>query len=241
VVAPPYFAAHQLVPRLAHFHAEHPDVTVEITTAWPLTAPDNERDLTIIVAHEPLHGDFVARRLARAEVLNCAAPSYLALHGRPREPQDLAAHRLMLPPALMSRHLSFRRVGDDAAAEERVSVTPLRAALDTMQLELNHAGALAGLGIAGLASYAAVESLQDGRLEHVLPGWRLADLSIWACLPTRRHLPASTRAFMDFLVDEFGGRDVDPWMEGLQREGRRGVEAARRVPRARSGAVALAA
>jgi DNA-binding transcriptional LysR family regulator len=213
VVAPPYFAAHQLVRRLPGFHAEHPDVTVEVATAWPLTAPDADADVTIIVSQAPLQGDFVARRLARAEVVTCAAPSYLALHGRPRQPQDLASHRVLLPPALLSRSLSFRRVmADGSTGDERASVSPQRAPMDATQLELNLSAALAGIGIAGLASYAAVDALRDGRLERVLPGWRLDDLSIWACMPSRRHLPASTRAFMDFLVDEFGGRDADPWL-----------------------------
>jgi DNA-binding transcriptional LysR family regulator len=209
VVAPPYFAAHQLVRRLPRFHAEHPEVTVQVTTAWPVTAPDEQHDVTIIVSQPGLRGDFVARRLARAEVVACAAPSYLALHGRPRKPQDLAAHRLMLPAALSSRSLTFSRAG--AADDEQVTVTPLRPALDTTQLELNHAAALSGLGIAGLASYAAADALADGRLERVLPGWRLDHVCVWACVPSRRHMPASTRAFMDFLIDEFGGIDADPW------------------------------
>jgi DNA-binding transcriptional LysR family regulator len=205
VVAPPYFAAHQLVRRLPDFHESHPDVTVEVTTAWPVTQPDEQHDVTIIVAQPPLRGDFVARRLARAEVVLCAAPPYLARHGRPGAPRDLAAHRLMLPPALQLRGLTLRR-GDEEAA-----VTALRPAVEASQLELNLAAALAGLGIAALASYAAADALREGRLERVLPGWTLDHLSIWACMPSRRHMPASTRAFIDFLIGAFGGRDADPW------------------------------
>lgn len=70
----------------------------------------------------------------------------------------------------------------------------------------------AGIGIAGLASFVADQALREHRLEQVLPDWQLFDLSIWACMPTRRHVPASTRAFMDFLLAEFGGGEVDPWI-----------------------------
>jgi len=49
-------------------------------------------------------------------------------------------------------------------------------------------------------------------LERVLPAWRLNAMTIWAALPARKHLPARTRAFLDFLIAVFGGEDVDPWL-----------------------------
>ena len=94
---------------------------------------------------------------------------------------------------------------------ERVAVTPAAPVLATDAHTLNLAGAMAGLGIAGLPSYLVDDELRAGRLERVLPDWRLHELSVWACMPSRRQVPASTRAFMDFLVAEFGGRDHDPW------------------------------
>jgi hypothetical protein len=40
-------------------------------------------------------------------------------------------------------------------------------------------------------------------------------MTIWAALPTRKHLPARTRAFLDFLIAAFGGEDVDPWLTAV--------------------------
>jgi len=31
-------------------------------------------------------------------------------------------------------------------------------------------------------------------------------------MPTRKHVPARTRAFVDFLVETFGGETKDPWL-----------------------------
>jgi DNA-binding transcriptional LysR family regulator len=215
VLAPPYFAAHQLVPRLAAFHAGHGDVSVELATAWPLEAPDEAHDVTIIATTAPLEGDFVARRLARAELVPCATPGYLARHGRPCHPSELATHAMLLPEALLtSRGVALRRVvAGTVPTGEAFSVAPARLALETPQPELIHAATMAGLGIGALASYAAHAALADGRLERVLPGWRLDELAIWACVPTRKHMPAGTRAFIDFIVAEFGGRDADPWAQ----------------------------
>jgi DNA-binding transcriptional LysR family regulator len=55
-------------------------------------------------------------------------------------------------------------------------------------------------------------ALLDRSLERVLPEWRLYAMTIWAALPTRKHLPARTRAFLDFLIEVFGGEDRDPWL-----------------------------
>ena len=60
-------------------------------------------------------------------------------------------------------------------------------------------------------AYAVQEHLLTGQLEHVLPGWRLFDVTIWLCMRTRKHVPAATRALADFLVSEYGGVDSDRW------------------------------
>jgi DNA-binding transcriptional LysR family regulator len=57
----------------------------------------------------------------------------------------------------------------------------------------------------------AAAPLRDGRLVRVLPQWQGASLTLYAAVPTRKHLPARTRAPLDFLVQAFGGSDSDPW------------------------------
>lgn len=212
VVVPPAFAAHQLAPRLARFQARHPQVSVDVTATGPVESLDPGHDISIVVRQPLLDGDFVARRLARSEVIACAAPGYLARHGRPQHPQELAAHQLLLPSP--HRALTFCRLDADETAELEApyTVAPSRLPLGSLNPDLQQAVALAGVGIAGLPSFAAARALLDHSLERVLPGWRLHDLSIWACMPSRRHVPASTRAFLDFLVEEFGGDYEDLWM-----------------------------
>lgn len=211
VIAPPEFATHQLARRMPRFHASHPKVVVKVTATGPVRSLDPGQDITIVVRQSPLDGDFIARRLARAEVIGCATPEYLERHGRPSHPSELIDHRLLTPP--LQRAITFsRRPSDECSAGECVTVVPSPAQLDSMNPDLHRAGALAGFGIAGLASFSIDQELRDGRLEQVLPAWHVADLSVWACMPSRQHVPASTRAFMDFLLDEFGGVEDDPWI-----------------------------
>jgi len=45
-----------------------------------------------------------------------------------------------------------------------------------------------------------------------LPEWHLFTATLYAGMPTRKHVPARTRVFIDFLVQTFGGQPHDPWL-----------------------------
>ena len=77
VLSPPAFAVHQIAKHLPKFHAQYPLVTLELSAPGPVDSVDENFDVTIITVRRPLaDGDFVARRLARSEVIACASPEY---------------------------------------------------------------------------------------------------------------------------------------------------------------------
>jgi DNA-binding transcriptional LysR family regulator len=213
VLAPPAFAVHQIAKRLPRFHAQYPKITIELSAPGPVETVDENFDVSIIsVGRRPLDGDFVARRLARSEVIACASPDYLERNGRPEHPSDLALHDAMLPTFL--REITFLRGawGDDEPGGESVTLMPHRPVLGTIHTDTLYAAALHGLGIAGLPSFVVEDALLEHALERVLPQWHLFTLTVYAAMPTRKHVPARTRAFVDFLVQAFGGEDSDPWL-----------------------------
>jgi DNA-binding transcriptional LysR family regulator len=89
---------------------------------------------------------------------------------------------------------------------------PRRIGLSTIHTDTMYAAALAGLGITGLPSFVAEDALLENALERVLPQWHLFTTTLYAGMPTRKHVPARTRVFVDFLVKTFGGEDRDPWL-----------------------------
>lgn len=224
VLCPPAFAAHQLAARLPRFRARHPRVGIELTAAGPVETAEADFDISIVsIGAQAMSGDFVVRPLVRSAFIVCASPSYLQRHGRPTEPQALLQHAALLPAVgALRRELTLFREGS-ASGTPPVSLPVPAAVLATAHLDTLLAAALAGLGIAGLPSFVADEALRDGRLERVLPGWRGLSLALHVAMPTRRHLPARTRAFADFLVEEFGGEDRDPWLDPPSRRHGRGA------------------
>lgn len=215
LLMPPAVSVHQVAKHLPRFHQQYPQVQLEIDAFGPVEAGSDAHDIAIIWTRQPLEGDFIARRLARTETIVCASPEYLARRGRPTHPTELAQHDALMPPvALAPRGLTFYRgAGDDGPDDrETCTVMPGRPLLSTGHVDTNYAAALAGLGITGLPSYVAEDALMEHALERVLPEWHLFTATLWATMPSRQHLPARTRAVLDFLLSIFGGEDRDPWL-----------------------------
>jgi hypothetical protein len=125
---------------------------------------------------------------------------------------DPGSIEVLVVPSFV-RELTFQtRSTTPGAPAESYSFDRPRAGLRTSHTDTLYAAALAGMGITGLPSFVAEEALLENALERVLPCWHLLSTTIYAAMPTRKHVPARTRAFIDFLVETFGGEDRDPWL-----------------------------
>lgn len=222
VLSPPAFAVHQLAPRLPAFKSRFPKVSIELSAPGPVSTVDENFDITVLlVGQQPLDGDYVARLLAHSAWVVCASPSYLDERGRPVHPSDLMRHRVMAPSSI--REVSFRTDGDGlggpgAGTPTTVTLDTIRATLITNHIDTLFAAAKAGLGIAGLPSFVVHPALQDGSLERVIPDWHLLRAALYIAMPTRKYVPARTRALWDFLLEAFGGEPKDPWLAPKQEQ-----------------------
>lgn len=216
VLCPPTFAIHQLAQHLPRFRKRYPRIVFEIATPGPVDAADDSFDVSILsIGQQPLQGEFIARTLATSTFILCAAANYLDSHGRPQTPDDVLEHASLVPDvSAVRRNLTLYRQTPDTAqgATNTVTLAMPTPTLSSNHIDLLYAAALAGMGIAGLPTFVAQPALRDGRLQRVLPAWRGASLTLYAAMPTRKHVPARTRAFLDFLVECFGGGDSDPWL-----------------------------
>ena len=203
MLMPPAVAVHQLAKHLPRFHARYPLVTLEIVANGAVETVDDSFDLTVMALRKPLDGNFIARRLARSEVVTVAAPEYLDRRGRPQHPSELQDHSVLIPPLSdLQRGVTFFR-GRQGQASETFHAVPKRGVLGTLSTDTNYAG---------LPSFVVEDALMEHALERVLPAWWLHSTTLWVGMPTRQHVPARTRAMLDFLIEIFGGEDRDPWL-----------------------------
>ncbi len=212
VLVPASFSFHQIVKHLPSFHAQYPDIAVDMTSALLLDAADEAYDVSILISPSELQqGDFIAHRLAITHMILCASPEYLSRHEGLREPGDLARHRsLVLEPTDQQRAWTLRRAGSATGPDEVVEQRP-SSVLSAQHADTLFGAALAGLGITALPSFVVGDALARGELTRVLPDWTLSALTIYAAMPTRKFVPTRTRAFMDFLTATFKS-DGDPWL-----------------------------
>jgi DNA-binding transcriptional LysR family regulator len=214
VLVSPAFAYHQLAKHLPRFYAQHPDVALDLSNSGLLDMADEAFDVSLLMTQGELqHGDFVAHRLATSLVVLAAAPAYLARHGVPAAPAELASHAsLVVNAGGVPRTLTLQREGggDVGTAPETSDYLP-RSVLAAQHADTLMAAAIAGVGVAGLPSFMLEDALEAGSLVRVLPGWYYTELSLYAAIPTRKYVPARTRALLDFLVATFHS-DGDPWL-----------------------------
>jgi len=157
-------------------------------------------DLAIRISAEP-DPALVGRVLAPCASVLVASPAYLAQHGTPQLPADLATHRC-LSYANFGKSVWRLQRGEETAEVRVGSHFSANEATALM------CAALAGGGVALQPTYLASPHLADGRLQVVLPDWALPDMAIYALYPSRKHLSPAVRALLDFLVARFA---TVPW------------------------------
>jgi len=203
----------RVVPRFAQ---QHPGIGIQLMMSNPqAVAPEDGADVTILVhGPEPLDGQFVARLLAHAEVVLCATPRYLREHAPIVKPEGLQHHTILVPEAAFARKVwLFHSDGADGA-QATASLEPQRSAITSDNAAVLIGAARGHFGIAGALSLNVADDLLAGTLQRVLPAWYAASYRVYAAVPSRSHLPRRVRAFIDFLVEQYGGRPEDPWLAG---------------------------
>ncbi len=190
------------------FMAEHPGVELDIRLDdREVNLVEEGVDLALRIGHLA-DSSLVARPLAPIRFVTCASPGYLARHGVPREPADLARHACLVYGYLPEPQL-WRYTGPDGGS---VAVrVPLRMRANNGDLLLS--AAAAGLGVCLQPTFLAYRAVLEGRLTPLLPGYTVPAATAYAVYPSRRHLPRRVRALIDFLANQIGARPY--WDEGL--------------------------
>lgn len=198
------FAMQIIAPRLPRFHQLYPQLRVHLETANRyLDMIENGIDVAIRTRELEPDSSITIRRLGTTRRFLAASPAYLSNRGVPQHPRELSLHALLLYVyAKNPNELSFTR----GAQRESVKVNGL---LESNDGQVLRAAALNGHGILVQPSYILYEDVVAGRLVPVLDDWDLPLLTINIAYPSRKHLSAKVRAFINFMVDEFGDHEFE--------------------------------
>jgi DNA-binding transcriptional LysR family regulator len=201
------FSTHQLGPVIVEFMARHPLVQLELLpTDLVVDMVEEGVDIAIRIGRLA-DTSFMARKIGEDKRLICAAPSYLARHGTPKRPEELARHNCIVSRERPHLNRWLFRMDGPGGGEIRELEVAGRVAISEgeMQMQL----ALQGIGIVRLTRLTMAQAIRDGALVPLLGDFSAEDpVPIHAVYPHRRHLAPKVPAFVNFLIEKF---TPPPW------------------------------
>jgi len=190
------FGVRQTTPAITGFLERYPDLSFDISLSDRVIDLVEEGVDVAIRIGSVGSDSVVARRLGETLVVPCASPEYLARRGAPRVPEELAAHNCLTYEYGPARN-QWRFV--DSEGRERLA--RVTGNLHSNNGDLLAEAAAQGAGIVYQPTFVVGDAVRAGRLVPLLQDFQAPPLPIYAVYPSRKHLSAKVRLFIDFLVE----------------------------------------
>jgi len=200
VNAPVSFGTHSLMPVIARYLRQCPNVEVDLVLSDRFVDLVEEEFEAVFRIGPLADSSFMARELAPFRIVACASPDYLHKMGVPVAPVDLETHECLVYAPISGPTVSDWRFvrGEEnykIDVKHRLRVNDAKALL---------VAALDGFGVAFIAEDLAREGLRSGRLIKVLPDYETPSRPIHLIYhPDRRPTP-KLKSFISVVVSELG-------------------------------------
>ncbi|CAN5728722.1 LysR family transcriptional regulator [soil metagenome] len=195
IAAPLVFGRLHVLPIVSELLSAYPEIRVRLVLSDRVAnLADDHLDLAVRIG-ELADSSAIALRVGSVRRVTCASPSFLAEHGKPKRPADLAtAHTIDFTQDHGEAH-------EWRFAEQRFSIRP-RLAVNTAEAAID--AAIAGLGIVRVLSYQVREAERAKQLQRVLVAYepRAVPVSLVRASSATLRVPppAKLRAFLDLAV-----------------------------------------
>jgi DNA-binding transcriptional LysR family regulator len=198
LAAPLSFGVRYVAPVLADLAERHPRLEMDVSYSDRVVDLIGERFDAAIRIGALKDSTLVARRIAPVRAVLVASPAYLARHGRPSRPGDLATHECLIYTGRANPDWQFR------SGPRAISIRPngrLRSDSGDAMLQW----AAAGLGIAEAPSFLVADAIESGTLEPLLLDYPAPESAIHVVRPPGPYVPGKVRVLIDALVERFAG------------------------------------
>lgn len=193
IAAPVWFACDKFARMLAAYQARYPDVEVELTLSNRHVDLNSDGEDLALRLSDSLAENIVAKRLGNIPFYLVATPTYLAQHGTPHTPKDLAQHQAILPTYVDLSNMTTEYQGK-----------PTTLAFQGSKMRSNHTQMVAALirahvGIGYMPAWLADDDITAGKLIRLLPECPMNNPSFYAVYVNRQYMKAKVRSFIDFM------------------------------------------
>jgi DNA-binding transcriptional LysR family regulator len=192
----PTFATHWLVPRLCRFHAEHPEVYVNLhVRTRPFLFEEAGLDAAIHAGQGGWPGTHADLLMPEPMLVVCA-PAMIGRRKRP-SPADIASMPLI---QMTTRPDAWRRWFRAYGIAAEGDLAGPRVELFSMAVQ----AAIYGLGAALVPEYVVQDELQRGLLSSPMRGSSASGLAYFFIYPEGNESPVPLLHFRDWLMREVG-------------------------------------
>ena len=200
IALPLSFGVRHMCKPIAAFAKQHPKVEFDLDlNDRRVDLIEEGVDLAIRIGHLS-DSSYIARRLFEMHTVVCASPHYLAVHGTPGTPEELADHDCLVYSNLAEPGRWVYQDKDGRKQAIEVEPRMLASSGDFLANAAAH-----GLGIVKQPTFIAAESIRRGSLVPILTDVDWPVTPAYAIYPPTRHLSYRVRAFIDFLAERFAG------------------------------------
>lgn len=200
VTAPMMFGRLHIVPVVAEFLARYPEIEINLVlTDRVMHLMDEHVDVAVRIGELPDSG-LMATSVGKVRRVVCASPGYLARHGTPATPAELAAHDCISFEVMESRRawvFGTARPAQAVPVHSRLAVNTVDAAI---------AAATLGVGLVRVMSYQVMDALRDDTLRIVLEPFEASPLPVSLVHKGQMPLPLKLRVFLDFAAPRLRAR-----------------------------------
>ena len=213
VTAPIMFGRLNVLPVVMRFLEAFPGVSVGLVMTDRVTHfLEDQVDVALRIG--PLaDSSLIANRLGTVRHIVCASPDYLATHGAPATPDELAQHRVISFQSVSAlSSWVFESGGNEITTsfKSRLGVNTIDAAIDA---------ALSGAGLIRAVSYQVAEHVRAGRLVLVLEEFEPKQRPVHLVYDAQNRMPLKLRAFVDFVVPRLRQRLVEVALDSRSQDG----------------------
>lgn len=195
ITTTPEYGTQVVVPLLAEFSQQHPDLRVRHVSSSLHADLISERFDVAIRLGTLADSRYRAALITTFNIVPVATPGWLVNH-RVELLEQLAEADWIIHERLASPLRWQVKDADERPVSFEIKHAP-RLYADSAQVLM--AFALAGGGVALLPEWLVRNALDAGDLVSLLPEYTFAQQGIYAVYPDARHVPAKVRTFIDFM------------------------------------------
>jgi DNA-binding transcriptional LysR family regulator len=197
VTAPAMFGSLHVRPVVDAYLSAYPDVRVRLLFLdRVVNLVDEGVDVAIRIAHLP-DSALVGKPVGAVRRVACASPDYLARHGRPRTPSELANHRCISFSGLTPSDVWTFGAGGNGGRPILVTVQPILT-VNTAEAALGSASA--GQGVTCALVYQAAPWIESKALVPILEKFEPALVPVHLVYPAGSATTAKVRAFLELAT-----------------------------------------